>query len=282
MSDAGFWISEVHPGVSLYCATSAMLRSRCLLAAVGKHAVAPWPRVAMSAEVADALHHGRPVVALESTIISHGMVSNRCAMPTLQPHADVGRVYVHVQPFPQNLETAKELEGIIRAGGATPATIAIVDGVVTVGMEGSQLEAFASLKPSSVLKASRRDIGLAIAKNATAATTIAGTMCVVPRAGRLGRRLGRAPGSMRASAVGVILSLVSRAPAQVSSTARGYQRVCCWWSRRGAPWRRDNVRHLGRSDRAGTNSRRGSVGWCQVDPGHRQDSGGVGDAGNGC
>ena len=86
-----------------------------------------------------------------------------------------------LQPFPQNLETAKELEGIIRAGGATPATIAIVDGVVTVGMEGSQLEAFASLKPSSVLKASRRDIGLAIAKNMTAATTVAGTMCVVPR-----------------------------------------------------------------------------------------------------
>ena len=183
MSDAGFGSRQagVHPGVSLYCATSAMLRSRCLLAAVGKHAVAPWPRVAMSAEVADALHHGRPVVALESTIISHGMVSNRCAMPSLQPHADVGRVCVHVQPFPQNLETAKELEGIIRAGGATPATIAIVDGVVTVGMEGSQLEAFASLKPSSVLKASRRDIGLAIAKNMTAATTVAGTMCVVPR-----------------------------------------------------------------------------------------------------
>ena len=83
-----------------------------------------------------------------------------------------------LQPFPQNLETAKELESIVRQYGATPATIAILNGALTVGFDGNQLADFASLPPASVLKASRRDICVAVAKKVTAATTVASTMCV--------------------------------------------------------------------------------------------------------
>ncbi len=82
------------------------------------------------------------------------------------------------QPFPQNLETAKELESIVRQHGATPATIAILNGALTVGFDGNQLADFASLPPASVLKASRRDICVAVAKKITAATTVASTMYV--------------------------------------------------------------------------------------------------------
>ena len=84
------------------------------------------------------------------------------------------------QPFPQNLETAQALEAIVRSNGATPATIAILKGAVTVGLEPQQLRAFASLSPKAVLKASRRDIGPAVANGVDAATTVAGTMYVGP------------------------------------------------------------------------------------------------------
>jgi hypothetical protein len=80
----------------------------------------PTPPVVLSGEVADALTYGRPVVALESTIISHGL------------------------PQPRNLEVARELEGIVREGGAVPATIAVLDGVPRVGLDKDDLERIAT------------------------------------------------------------------------------------------------------------------------------------------
>lgn len=103
----------------------------------------------IGAPVQDALDAGRPVVALESTIISHGM------------------------PYPQNLETALEVEEVVRDAGATPATIAILDGHYTVGLDSGQIERLATAK--DVLKASRRDLAIAFARRLTAATTVATT-----------------------------------------------------------------------------------------------------------
>jgi pseudouridylate synthase len=98
-----------------------------------------------------------PIVALESTIISHGM------------------------PFPQNLEVAREVEQMVRSHGAVPATIAILDGQIHVGLNPVQLESFA-LK-SDVFKCSRRDLAFLISKRANAATTVATTMIIAHWAG---------------------------------------------------------------------------------------------------
>lgn len=108
-------------------------------------------------EVRDALAEGRPVVALESTIISHGM------------------------PYPQNVETAREVEGIVRDGGAVPATIAVLAGRVTVGLEGDALERLG--RGEGVEKLSRRDLPIAVARGADGATTVAATMAVAALAG---------------------------------------------------------------------------------------------------
>lgn len=107
--------------------------------------------------VRDALAEGRAVVALESTIIAHGM------------------------PYPQNLEMAQAVEAIVREGGAVPATIAIVEGRVRVGLSGEELERFASAE--GVAKASARDIAPTIVRRATAGTTVAATMAIAARAG---------------------------------------------------------------------------------------------------
>ena len=101
-------------------------------------------------EVSDAIANGGAVVALESTIISHGM------------------------PYPKNIETAREVEGVVRAAGAVPATIAVMDGRFRVGLSAEELEVLA--KSADVLKASRRDLGVAFARKLTAATTVATTM----------------------------------------------------------------------------------------------------------
>ncbi|HEY1191103.1 MAG TPA: pseudouridine-5'-phosphate glycosidase, partial [Gemmata sp.] len=100
---------------------------------------------------------GRPVVALESTLIAHGL------------------------PWPVNLETALESEAAVRGGGAVPATIAILDGVPTVGLSGTQLEALARVP--GVRKASRRDMGAAVALKQYAATTVSATMALAHAAG---------------------------------------------------------------------------------------------------
>ena len=102
-----------------------------------------------SKEVAAAKSHGRPIVALESTIISHGL------------------------PRPTNLEVAKEVEEIVRTQGATPATIAIIDGEIFVGLEEDQLIRIAN--DENIVKASTRDLAIVCADGKSAATTVAAT-----------------------------------------------------------------------------------------------------------
>ncbi|WP_321363531.1 pseudouridine-5'-phosphate glycosidase [uncultured Celeribacter sp.] len=108
-------------------------------------------------EVADALEAGRPVVALESTIITHGM------------------------PYPQNVETAQTVEEDIRAAGAVPATIAVLDGVLHIGLTETQLIALG--QATGVMKVSRADLPVCIARGATGATTVAATMIAAQIAG---------------------------------------------------------------------------------------------------
>lgn len=108
------------------------------------------PYLQLSPEVLQARFEGRPVVALESTIIAHGM------------------------PWPQNLQTAQAVEATVRAQGAVPASIAILDGRFCIGLDASQLERVA--QDRSMLKASRRDIAYAMAQRRNAATTVSATM----------------------------------------------------------------------------------------------------------
>lgn len=114
--------------------------------------------IEISPEVANALKNGLPVVALESTIISHGM------------------------PFPQNLETARNVEQIVRDAGATPATIAILNGKLTIGCNDEQLE-YLARRGTKVTKVSRRDIPFVVAKKDDGATTVAATMYIAHLAG---------------------------------------------------------------------------------------------------
>ncbi len=111
----------------------------------------------LSPEVADTLASGGPVVALESTIITHGM------------------------PFPANLETAFGVEQVIRDNGAVPATIAVVDGELRVGLEPDELEALA--KAQGVVKASGRDLAVAMVRGQSAGTTVSATMLMADLAG---------------------------------------------------------------------------------------------------
>lgn len=107
-------------------------------------------RLAVHPEVEAALHDRIPVVALESTIISHGM------------------------PYPQNVATATDVEQVVRANGAIPATIAIMDGRFRIGLTHEEIERLGNTP--DVMKASRRDVGIALAGNRIAATTVATTM----------------------------------------------------------------------------------------------------------
>lgn len=111
----------------------------------------------ISSEVLFALNNGLPVVALESTIIAHGM------------------------PYPKNVETAFRVEQTIRDCGAIPATIGIIDGEPVVGMSKQEIEIFGQRK--DVLKASRRDLPVIYAKKLWAATTVASTMIIAEQAG---------------------------------------------------------------------------------------------------
>ncbi|MFO1056142.1 MAG: pseudouridine-5'-phosphate glycosidase [Dongiaceae bacterium] len=111
----------------------------------------------LAPEVAAALAAGGPVVALESTIISHGM------------------------PYPRNLETARRVEAAIRAEGAVPATIAVLDGRLRVGLGAAELERLATAR--DLAKLSRRDLAAAIATGGSGATTVAATMIGAALAG---------------------------------------------------------------------------------------------------
>ena len=115
------------------------------------------PPLRFSAEVAAALAARRPVVALESTIITHGM------------------------PWPQNVETARRVEDEIRTHTAVPATIAVMDGVIRIGLEASELEALGQAK--GVAKLSRADLAACLATGGTGATTVAATMICARLAG---------------------------------------------------------------------------------------------------
>jgi len=103
-----------------------------------------------SAPVAEALSAGSPVVALESTIITHGL------------------------PSPRNLETARAVEAVVREEGAVPATIAVIEGALHIGLDAPMLTALASA--SGVRKLSRADLAAAIIDGATGSTTVAATM----------------------------------------------------------------------------------------------------------
>ncbi|WP_374635570.1 pseudouridine-5'-phosphate glycosidase [Paracoccus sp. (in: a-proteobacteria)] len=110
-------------------------------------------------EVAQARAEGRPVVALESTIITHGM------------------------PYPQNIEMAQRVETEIRDAGAVPATIAIMDGRIRIGLDGDALEELASTPAEQVMKLSRADLAACLALRRTGATTVAATMICADLAG---------------------------------------------------------------------------------------------------
>jgi pseudouridine-5'-phosphate glycosidase len=108
-------------------------------------------------EIKQSLAENKPVVALESTIIAHGM------------------------PYPQNVETARRCEQIIRENGAIPATIGIINGVLKVGLSAEELEIMG--KSPNMMKVSRRDIPLVVAQKNHGATTVASTMIIANMAG---------------------------------------------------------------------------------------------------
>ena len=113
----------------------------------------------ISPEVDAALHDRRPVVALESTLITHGL------------------------PWPENAATALAMEAAVREAGAVPATIAVLAGRVTVGLSREQIEDLAHRPNGSVRKCSRRDLPIVVGRSEDGATTVAGTMIVAHRAG---------------------------------------------------------------------------------------------------
>ena len=116
----------------------------------------PFP-IAFSADVKAALAANAPVVALESTIITHGM------------------------PYPANVETARKVEQTVRDNGAVPATIAVIDGVLNIGLDDAQLEALG--QTSDTMKLSRADFAFAMAAGRTGSTTVAATMIAADLAG---------------------------------------------------------------------------------------------------
>ena len=116
-------------------------------------------RLAIAPEVADALASGVPVVALESTLISHGLA------------------------YPHNVEVATASEAAIRSTGAVPATVALNEGRLLVGLSRDELEALATAPKGSVGKVSRPNLGAAIASGGWGATTVAATMIAAESAG---------------------------------------------------------------------------------------------------
>ena len=110
----------------------------------------------ISSEVQKAIANKKPIVALESTIISHGM------------------------PYPQNVETARKVEDVVRVNGAVPATIAILDGRIKVGLSEQELETLG--KSENCIKVSRRDLPFVIAHKKNGATTVASTMIIASMA----------------------------------------------------------------------------------------------------
>ncbi len=118
--------------------------------------ISPLLPIVYSSEVVAAKARGAPIVALESTIITHGM------------------------PYPGNLDMARSVEQIVRECGAVPATIAVIEGVLHIGLEDEQIAALAQM--NGVMKLSRADLAFALAERRTGATTVAATMIAAARA----------------------------------------------------------------------------------------------------
>lgn len=117
------------------------------------------PHLTIRPDVAEALASGQPVVALESTLITHGL------------------------PYPDNVETALSMEAAVRESGAIPATVALLKGQVIAGLTTDQIEYLGKLPTNSIRKCSRRDFAIAVGLGEDAATTVAGTMIVAHWAG---------------------------------------------------------------------------------------------------
>ncbi len=147
-----------------------------------------------SAEVAEALDADRPVVALESTIVAHGL------------------------PWPQNLEVAQELEATVRRRGATPATIAVFDGIARIGLTAAELERLAR-EGKSFVKAATTDLAVALARRTCAATTVSATAHLAAASGIRVFATGGIGGVHRGEAFDVSHDLValSRTPIAVVS-----------------------------------------------------------------
>ncbi|MBF6589321.1 MAG: pseudouridine-5'-phosphate glycosidase [Ktedonobacterales bacterium] len=146
--------------------------------------------LSIAAPVRAALADGQPVVALESTVIAHGL------------------------PRPQNVDVARAMEAAVRAEGAVPATIALLDGRIVIGLSNAEIERLAT--EDGVLKASRRDLGAALARRATAATTVAGTLACAALVGIRVFATGGIGGAHRGAAqtfdISADLTELARAP----------------------------------------------------------------------
>ena len=151
--------------------------------------------IQISDEVAAALQERRAVVALESTVIAHGL------------------------PRPINLETASRLDQIVRAAGATPATIAVLDGKLCVGLDGDQLEVIAN--GNDIKKLSMRDLPIASARKWNAATTVATTIWIARRAGIEVFATGGIGGVHRGSLADVSADLPELARTQITVVCSG-------------------------------------------------------------
>ena len=155
--------------------------------------------VRLSDEVAGALAGGRPVVALESTIVSHGM------------------------PWPRNAEVALEVEAAVRAEGAVPATVAVIDGVACAGLTGCQLERLG--RGGDVVKAASRDLGACAAKRLTAGTTVSATMRLARLAGIGVFATGGVGGVHRGDAMDVSADLTELGATEVLVVCAGVKSI---------------------------------------------------------
>ncbi|WP_424951620.1 pseudouridine-5'-phosphate glycosidase [Deinococcus sp.] len=164
-------------------------------------ATRPNPKLDYTPEVLTALETGRPVVALESTIVSHGM------------------------PHPQNVQTAREVEELVRQGGATPATIAVIGGRIKIGLSHAELEQLGS--DPSFGKISTRDLPYTVALGKNGATTVASTMRVAHLAGVRVFATGGTGGVHRGAAVSMDISadLTELSRSQVCVVSAGVKSI---------------------------------------------------------
>lgn len=181
--------------VQIQTMITSSCRNKFLLLAKGRMEQRYSSNLVISDEVKAALKAKLPVVALESTIISHGM------------------------PYPRNLEVANLVEDMVRANGAVPATVAVINGVFKVGLSKEDLQILAQppTPPNKVYKASRRDLAFLANSRANAGTTVAGTMILAARAG------SDAVCIYRCAKHSVYVNLFR------------YSSVCNWWNWRCSP-----------------------------------------------